>query len=48
MAVVSLILVLSASMAAEKWAKKCSSIPMCIGFAIALSLMAVSDWNPKL
>ena len=48
MAIVSLMLEVPASMAVKKMAKKWTSIPMCFGIAVALSLMAVFDWNPKL
>lgn len=42
MAVVSLMVVMLASMAANKLGRKWTIIPSCLGMAAALSLMAVS------
>lgn len=42
MAVVSLIVVLPASMAADRLGRKWTIIPSCIGMAAALGLMALS------
>lgn len=42
MAVVSLMVVMPASMAADKLGRKWTIIPSCLGMAAALSLMAVS------
>lgn len=48
MAVVSLMVVLPASMAADTLGRKWTIIPSCLGIAIALSLMAVSGRNSQL
>ena len=45
MAVVSLMVVMPASMAADKLGRKWTIIPSCLGMAAALSLMAVSGDN---
>ena len=45
MAIVSLMVVMPASMAADKLGRKWTIIPSCLGMAAALSLMAVSGNN---